>query len=82
MTIKPKDSRYERGTTRGQVKADEEHGNLGDYQGKPRKTTIPDKKLPCPMDKVNRQFRVPTPNMLWVSDFTYVATWKTETKAA
>ena len=27
-------------------------------------------------DKVNRQFRVPAPNMLWVSDFTYVATWK------
>jgi transposase InsO family protein len=26
--------------------------------------------------KVNRQFRVPAPNMLWVSDFTYVATWK------
>jgi putative transposase len=25
---------------------------------------------------VNRQFRVPAPNMLWVSDFTYVATWK------
>ncbi|MBN3585352.1 DDE-type integrase/transposase/recombinase, partial [Algoriphagus aestuarii] len=23
-----------------------------------------------------RQFRVPAPNMLWVSDFTYVATWK------
>ena len=40
------------------------------------KTTIPDKKLPCPLDKVNRQFRVPAPNMLRVSDFTYVATWK------
>jgi putative transposase len=25
---------------------------------------------------VNRQFRVPAPNMLWVSDFTYVATRK------
>jgi putative transposase len=25
---------------------------------------------------VNRQFRVLAPNMLWVSDFTYVATWK------
>lgn len=44
--------------------------------GRPHKTTIPDKKLPCPLDKVNRQFRVPAPNMLWVSDFTYVATWK------
>jgi transposase InsO family protein len=25
---------------------------------------------------VNRQFRVPAPDMLWVSDFTYVATWQ------
>ena len=24
---------------------------------------------------VNRQFRAPTPDMLWVSDFTYIATW-------
>ena len=24
---------------------------------------------------MNRQFRVPRPNALWVSDFTYVATW-------
>ena len=45
-------------------------------RGKPHRTTIPDKKAPCPLDKVNRQFRVPAPNMLWVSDFTYVATWK------
>ena len=48
----------------------------GIIRGKPQKTTIPDKKLPCPLDKVNRQFRAPAPNMLWVSDFTYVATWK------
>jgi putative transposase len=25
---------------------------------------------------VNRQFRPPAPNALWVSDFTYVATWQ------
>ena len=31
--------------------------------------------LPCPLDKVNRQFQAPRPNALWVSDFTYVATW-------
>ncbi|WP_420006245.1 IS3 family transposase [Arenibacterium sp. LLYu02] len=48
----------------------------GIIRGKPHKTTIPDKKQPCSMDKVNRQFRVPAPNMLWVSDFTYVATWR------
>lgn len=51
-------------------------GMQGIIRGKPHKTTIPDKKAPCPLDKVNRQFRVPAPNMLWVSDFTYVATWK------
>ena len=28
-----------------------------------------------PADRVNRQFRAPRPNVLWVSDFTYVATW-------
>jgi transposase InsO family protein len=48
----------------------------GSLRGKPHKTTAPDKKAPCPLDKVNRQFRVPRPNILWVSDFTYVATWK------
>ena len=51
-------------------------GIQGIIRGKPQKTTVSDKKLPCPLDKVNRQFRVPAPNMLWVSDFTYVATWK------
>ena len=28
-----------------------------------------------PFDHVNRQFHALAPNMLWVSDFTYVATW-------
>lgn len=51
-------------------------GIQGVIRGKPQRTTIPDKKLPCPPDKVNRQFRVPAQNMIWVSDFTYVATWK------
>ena len=36
---------------------------------KPHRTTSPDKKVPWPLDKVNRQFRVPLPNMLRVSDF-------------
>ena len=39
------------------------------------KTTISDKATPCPLDKVNRQFAADRPNQLWVSDFTYVATW-------
>ncbi len=51
-------------------------GIQGIIRGKPHRTTIPDKKSPCPQDQVSRQFRVPAPNMLWVSDFTYVATWK------
>ncbi|PWJ13857.1 Transposase InsO and inactivated derivatives [Jannaschia seohaensis] len=36
----------------------------------------PDPAQPCPRDKVNRQFQAPAPNRLWVSDFTYVATWR------
>ena len=52
-----------------------EMGLQGVIRGKPHKTTIPDKAASCPLDKVNRQFRVPAPDMLWVSDFTYVATW-------
>lgn len=51
-------------------------GLKGAIRGKPVRTTIPDKSAPCPLDRVNRQFRVPAPNMLWVSDFTYVATWQ------
>jgi transposase InsO family protein len=51
-------------------------GIQGIIRGKPHRTTVPDKKVPCPLDKVNRQFRVPAPDMLWVSDFTYVATWQ------
>ena len=34
-----------------------------------------DKAAPCPLDRVNRQFKAPRPNVLWLSDFTYVATW-------
>jgi hypothetical protein len=29
----------------------------------------------CPRDLVNRQFAAPRPHALWLSDFTYVATW-------
>lgn len=51
-------------------------GLQGIIRGKPVKTTVPDKAAPCPLDRVNRQFRAPAPNMLWLSDFTYVATWQ------
>jgi putative transposase len=50
-------------------------GLQGVIRGKPIKTTLSDKKSPCPLDKVNRNFQVPRPNQLWVSDFTYVPTW-------
>jgi transposase InsO family protein len=39
------------------------------------KTTVSDRRAPCPEDRVNRQFQAQHPNALWVSDFTYVATW-------
>ena len=50
-------------------------GLQGAVRGKPVRTTVSDKAVPCPLDRVNRQFRAPQPNVLWVSDFTYVATW-------
>ena len=49
-------------------------GLQGVIRGKPVRTTISDKAVPCPLDHVNRQFRAPAPNRLWVSDFTYVST--------
>ncbi len=50
-------------------------GLAGVIRGKPVRTTVSDKAAPCPLDRVNRQFRAPAPNMLWVPDFTYVSTW-------
>ena len=50
-------------------------GLQGVIRGRRVRTTISDKAAPCPLDRVNRQFRAPRPNVLWVSDFTYVATW-------
>ena len=50
-------------------------GLQGVIRGKPVRTTVSDKAVPCPLDRVNRQFHAPAPNRLWVSDFTYVSTW-------
>ena len=50
-------------------------GLAGVIRGKPVRTTVSDKAAPCPLDHANGQFRAPAPNMLWVSDFTYVSTW-------
>ena len=51
-------------------------GLRGVKRGKVVRTTVSDNKAPCPLDKVNRQFRAERPNQLWVSDFTYVSTWQ------
>jgi putative transposase len=50
-------------------------GLQGVVRGKKVRTTISNAAAPCPLDRVNRQFKAPHPNALWVSDFTYVATW-------
>ncbi len=50
-------------------------GLRGVVRGKTVRTTSPDPAALCPLDHVNRQFKAPHPNALWVSDFTYVATW-------
>jgi putative transposase len=51
-------------------------GLQGVRRGKMVRTTISDMKAPCPLDRVNRQFKAERPNQLWVSDFTYVSTWQ------
>ena len=51
-------------------------GLRGVRRGKVVRTTISDMKAPCPLDRVNRQFKAERPNQLWVSDFTYVSTWQ------
>ena len=51
-------------------------GLQGVRRGKVMRTTISDTKAPCPLDRVNWQFKAERPNQLWVSDFTYVSTWQ------
>jgi len=51
-------------------------GLQGVIRGKRVRTTVSDKAAPCPRDHVNRRFRASRPNVLWVSDFTFVATWQ------
>ncbi len=48
-------------------------GMQGVIRGKSVRTTISDKATPCPLNHVNRQFKAA--HALWLSDFTYVATW-------
>ncbi len=51
-------------------------GLRGASRGKVVRTTVSDPSTPCPLDRVNRQFKATRPNELWVSDFTYVSTWQ------
>jgi transposase InsO family protein len=51
-------------------------GLRGVIRGKIVRTTVPDPKAPCPLDRVNRVFKADRPNQLWVSDFTDVSTWQ------
>ncbi len=51
-------------------------GLQGAIRGKKFKTTVTDESSARPLDLVDREFNATRPNQLWVSDFTYVATWR------
>ncbi len=51
-------------------------GLEGTVRGPSRRTTIPANESERPMDLVERNFTAERPNQLWVSDLTYVATWR------
>ena len=51
-------------------------GLQGARRGKVVRTTISDNKAPCPLGRVNRQFRAKRLNQLWVGDFICVSTWQ------
>jgi transposase InsO family protein len=52
-------------------------GLVGTVRGRAFKTTtVPAEAAARPLDLVDRNFSVAAPNRLWVSDLTYVATWR------
>ena len=51
-------------------------GLQGAVRGRRAKTTQSVVQGERPDDRVNREFKVSRPNALWVSDLTYVATWR------
>ncbi|PNG46276.1 putative transposase OrfB (plasmid) [Variovorax sp. WDL1] len=44
-------------------------GLSGARRGKKVRTTVPDAKAACPLDRVKRHFKADRPNQLWVADF-------------
>ena len=53
-----------------------EMGLQGAVRGKRFKTTVADEASAYPLDLVDRDFNASRPNELWVSDLTYVSTWR------
>ncbi len=53
-----------------------EQGLRGVVRGRRLRTTIPAEVAERPLDLVERNFAAERPNRLWVSDLTYVATWR------
>jgi putative transposase len=53
-----------------------EMGLVGVVRGRKTRTTIPESAADRPMDLVKREFKADRPNQLWVSDLTYVVTWR------
>ena len=51
-------------------------GLRGVVRGRRVTTTVPEPLAHRPQDLVQRHFAAPRPNQLWVSDLTYVATWR------
>ena len=51
-------------------------GLFGAVRGRRFKTTVAADVADRPLDLVQRDFTAERPNQLWVSDFTYVATWR------
>ena len=53
-----------------------EMGLRGAVRGQRVRTTMPADQAERPLDLVERDFTAERPNQLWVSDLTYVATWR------
>ena len=51
-------------------------GLRGAVRGRRVRTTVPADLAERPLDLVERDFTAARPNQLWVSDLTYVATWR------